>query len=400
MKRILQSILAIAAFGFGANAQNVNIPDADFKAFLIGNTAINTTNDTEITTVEASAFTGAMNLNGLIYNAHKNISDLTGIEAFTELTSLTCQYLKVTTVDISSNTKLQKFNCSQNQITAIDVSKNINLTDLAVSHNTLTSLDVSNNIKLTQLSCDFNQLTSLDVSKCVELEKLATQINKLSSLDVSKNPKLELLHCASNMISSLDLSNNVKLSDLQCQNLQLTALDVSKHIDLTYLGCGGNQITKLDLSNNVKLIDVNCYKNALTQLNMANGNNTEIFNKFNATKNPDLKCIQVDDASYSTTNWTKIDEGASFNVDCVYVGIDRQVNNIDLSIYPNPATSQITVDTGEKIESIAILTVMAKTVKTIVPTNNTIDISGLTKGVYFLQIQTEKGLVSKRFMKE
>jgi hypothetical protein len=37
---------------------------------------------------------------------------------------------------------------------------------------------------------------------------------------------------------------------------------------------------------------------------------------FDATNNPDLTCIQVDDAAYSTTNWTNIDATASFSTDC------------------------------------------------------------------------------------
>lgn len=61
-------------------AQNVNIPDANFKAALIANANINTNNDTEIQLTEATAYTGSISL----YN--KNIADLTGIEAFTGIT--------------------------------------------------------------------------------------------------------------------------------------------------------------------------------------------------------------------------------------------------------------------------------------------------------------------------
>ena len=41
--------------GFG---QNVNIPDTNFKAFLVGDTAINTNGDTEIQVSEANIFSG------------------------------------------------------------------------------------------------------------------------------------------------------------------------------------------------------------------------------------------------------------------------------------------------------------------------------------------------------
>jgi len=57
-------------------AQNVDIPDVNFKAVLVGNTIININNDGEIQMSEAAAF------NGEIYAGNINISDMTGIESF------------------------------------------------------------------------------------------------------------------------------------------------------------------------------------------------------------------------------------------------------------------------------------------------------------------------------
>ncbi|MGB1019450.1 MAG: hypothetical protein ACPGVH_10260, partial [Chitinophagales bacterium] len=57
----------------------VTIPDANFKAYLVGNALINTNGNTEIECSEASAFSGTMNCGNL------SISDLTGIESFTAL---------------------------------------------------------------------------------------------------------------------------------------------------------------------------------------------------------------------------------------------------------------------------------------------------------------------------
>ena len=65
-------------------SQIVNIPDLNFKAYLVGNSAINTNSDSEIQVSEATAFTGTINCNAL------GISNLTGIEAFTNITKLFC----------------------------------------------------------------------------------------------------------------------------------------------------------------------------------------------------------------------------------------------------------------------------------------------------------------------
>ena len=106
MKKLLLILLALPLIGFG---QNVNIPDANFKAYLLGNTAINTNGDTEIQVSEASAF------NGEIYCVGLNISNLTGIEAFTALTKLYCSGNQLTSLNVSQNTALTYLYCNGNK---------------------------------------------------------------------------------------------------------------------------------------------------------------------------------------------------------------------------------------------------------------------------------------------
>ncbi len=155
------------------------------------------------------------------------------------------------------------------------------LTDLRCAANQLTSLDVSNNNALTSLDCDSNQLTSLDVSN---------------------NAALVDLQCGGNSLGILDVSNNTALAGLQCTSNQLTSLDVSNNNALTYLHFANNQLTSIDVTNNTALASLDCNSNQLTSLDVRNGNNTN-FTLFNATNNPDLTCIFVDDVSYSTANW-------------------------------------------------------------------------------------------------
>ena len=97
MKKILSLLLCLPFIGFG---QNVYIPDANFKTYLVGNTAINTNGDNEIQLSEATIFNGSINC----YS--QNISDLTGIEAFTNLNSLNVNNNQLTSLDLSNNTAL------------------------------------------------------------------------------------------------------------------------------------------------------------------------------------------------------------------------------------------------------------------------------------------------------
>ena len=266
MKKLLLILLCAPIMSFG---QNVYIPDANFKNYLVNNTAINTNGDSEIQVTEASAFTGIINCYDL------SISDLIGIEAFTALTYLNCGYNQLTSLDVTQNTALEVLECYSNQ---------------------LTSLDVSQNTALYRLKCDDNQLTSLDVSNNTALESLDCDANQLTSLDVSQNTALKILGCTVNQLTSLDVSNNTALEGLNCDANQLTSLDVSQNTALIILGCIVNQ---------------------LTCLNVANGNNINLV-VFDAENNPNLTCIQVDDAVWSSANWTggNIDSQIYFSANC------------------------------------------------------------------------------------
>ena len=277
-------------------AQNVTIPDANFKGYLVGEPAINTNGDSEIQLSEAAAFSGGISCDDM------NISDLTGIEEFTALTSLDC----------SNNTP---------QATLLmDVSQNTALTTLKCRGNMLISLDVSNNTALTTLGCEWNYLTSLDVSQNTALTDLWCKYNQLSSLDVSQNTALTTLICHNNpTMTSLDVSNNTALTGLYCGTNSITFLDVSNNTALTSLGCASNNLTSLNVSNNAALIWLDCKYNQLECLNIKNGNNVNlifVISYFSAFGNYNLACIEVDDEVWAAANLTDIEPTSSFSTNC------------------------------------------------------------------------------------
>ena len=89
---------------------------------------------------------------------------------------------------------------------------------------------------------------------------------------------------------------------------------------LTYLQCQDNQLTSLDINQNTALIALNCGNNQLISLDVRNGNNINMdlqgWSYFSSENNPNLTCIDVDDASWSTTNWTNIDPQHYFSNNC------------------------------------------------------------------------------------
>lgn len=205
------------------NAQVVNIPDANFKAYLIGNLAINTNGDGDIQVSEATAFTGPINC----YT--KNIADLTGIEAFVNLKGLYCGDNPLTGIDLSNNTALEILSCYSDGLTSLDVSHNIAMKELYCWGNQLASLDVRGNLALLQLGCNENQLVNLDVSQNTSLTTLSCNSNQLIRLDVSKDTALTSLYCNDNLLTTLNLKNgkNAALKTVEMQNnLNLTCIQV------------------------------------------------------------------------------------------------------------------------------------------------------------------------------
>jgi len=281
------------------------------------------------------------------------------------LITLYCYDNQLTSLDVSANTALEILNCNSNQLTSLDVSNNAALTALSCQFNQLTSLDVNANPALEFLYCYTNQLTSVDVSLNNALTELDFGKNQLTSLDVSNNTALTILYCDFNQLISLDVSNNTALEFLYCFDNQLTSLDVSANTALELLNCYKNQLTSLDVSNNAALTALFCYTNQLTSLDVRNGNNTNL-SPFNSTSNPNLNCIYVDDASYSTANWINIDPASTFvnnEAECA-LSMGDNVFELDMTIYPNPTANYLFIEGNVNPVSIYIYNLLGAKVIT------------------------------------
>ncbi len=346
MKTIF-TFLALA-ISFTISAQNINIPDANFKAYLVGNPLINTNGDGEIQLSEATNFTGEINC----YD--RAISDLTGIETFT---------------------KIKKLDCEINKLAFLDISKNIELESLDCSNNKLTSLDVTKNVNLKILDAYDNKLTSLDVSKNILLQELYLMENKLSELNLDNNVNLKLLDVIGNYsLRILKLQNNIKLQKLYCSNCQLFELDLRSNTDLNNILCGANDLFSLLLNN---------------------GQNSKITG-FDSTNNPNLNCIQVDDVVYSTTNWPDKDSWAIYSTNCS-LGVN-ETKKTSIQIYPNPVKEKFIINTNEKIEIVEIYSQTGQLLKT--AKSKEINISNFPKGNYILKVKTDKDNITQKIIKE
>tara|TARA_R110001592_G_scaffold95159_1_gene274431 strand:+ start:4227 stop:6608 length:2382 start_codon:yes stop_codon:yes gene_type:complete len=81
------------------------------------------------------------------------------------------------------------------------------------------------------------------------------------------------------------------------------------------------------------------------------------------------------------------------------VGIQK-FNNIRMNISPNPTRDLLKITTADKIEQVTIYNINGSLVKTIQQNNNTINVSELSKGMYFLMVKTNNGIIQAKFVKE
>jgi hypothetical protein len=93
----------------------------------------------------------------------------------------------------------------------------------------------------------------------------------------------------------------------------------------------GNQLSSLNLVKNTALTGLVCDNNQLTSLELRNGNNIN-FIYFFTIGNPNLYCIDVDDAVWSTANWAigwpfGFDPQHYFSNNCPPSAIEEQTSN-------------------------------------------------------------------------
>ena len=335
MKKIyLALILLICTVQLEAQ-QTTAIPDSNFEQAIIDL-------GYDIGTPDGFVLTDSIKKVKGIWLNYKNVSDLTGIQDFAELTQLGCDYNNLSTLDISKCTNLKRISCISNKLNSINLPNSIE--DIILTNNLLKEIDISKCIGLIHLQIDNNSLSTINLKNNINLGLLLCNNNILKNLDLSTNNKLYYVKCGNNLLTSLEVSGKDSLFDFECNNNNLTFLSVTNnHIlggitctnnklininisgcsALTDLGCENNNLNTLDISQLSKLEDLRCNNNFLNSLdchnnshlkwlfcnnnnlnylNIKNGNNINI-QRIESHNNPNLKCIIVDNQWNSISYW-------------------------------------------------------------------------------------------------
>lgn len=201
------------------------------------------------------------------------ITDLTGIEGFVNLTLLSAANQEIETIDLSFNTKLDTICLLGNRLTNIDLSKNTNLVFVDLqsnefdSNSTISGLENASNLK--DLDLSWNYLEGFSIHN-ESLEVLHISHNDLRTIDTHGAINLNHIYMPSNELETVDFSTNKSLETLLIAGNKLRSIDLENNPVLTHLYISGNILTHLDVSNNKALIDLRI------------------------NDNPDLSCIKID----------------------------------------------------------------------------------------------------------
>ncbi len=185
----LYFLLTLFSVVFTSKGQIITIPDANFKAKLLAASptsgialnssniqiTIDTNGDSEIQESEAL----------LVFSidlSWSNISDLTGIEYFTNLTNLRAPGNQLTTFSSNGLSNLTVLTLFGNNLTSVSLSNLSSLTELVLSDNQLTSISLTGLTSLWGIFLNYNNLTSIDLTGLTNLQQIQVSNNQLSSI--------------------------------------------------------------------------------------------------------------------------------------------------------------------------------------------------------------------------
>ena len=329
----------------------------------------------------------------------EHIFSLEGLDEFINLKDLRCMGNSITEIDVSTHILLETLSCSSNPINELDVSNNPNLISLQCSGTNITNLDVTNNVELAFLDMRGNNITDINLGQNINLGSLDFSYCQISLIDLSNNILMWRLYCSHNLLTSLDVSNNIDLWELSCHNNLLTSINLGEISNLNFIMAANNLITSLDLSNNSQLKSIRVFSNNLASLNLKNNNNANITT-LSAGFNDNLYCIDVDNENEAPYPGWHVEPQVVFSEDCT-LGIEDKLTT-QITLYPNPVKDLLKIDNigSYEITSIKLYDLLGKLVLVEGNDFNQLDLSNLNSGLFFVEIETELGVLTKKVIKE
>jgi len=365
----------------------IYVPDDAFEAYLEAEFADNIIPDGS-TTDEYITFKDINTVTDIDFNspnlapATTSVKDLTGIKAFTALRYLIARNNDITgDVDLSGLSSLSKIYIDENpNLTGLNFTGCSSLQQVKASKCNLSDLDLST--------------TTLNTINVDELTDVDVDTNNLNELNISGHTGIDYLDFGTNAnVTSIDISLLTKLTLLRFQKCDITGdLDISANSTLGQLAAYDNDnLTSIDLGSIP-------YTN---------------FTYFKTNSSSLLTCIYTDTPSaYEIGGSLQLAIGSSYSVDNYtnFVLDESACNTLSIegfkqsgvNIFPNPSRNNLVVSISDNA-TYHFNNINGQTLKQgrLSKGENTIKISNLSNGLYFLNITTDNGkMLIKKIVKQ
>ena len=259
--KLFYTIIFCLFFSYQSVAQTTTITDANFEQELI-NQGIDTNGlNGNILDTDAQAVTS-------LTLAGTTISDITGVEAFINLTDLDLGDNPVVSVDLSALNLLVSFTTDKNDaLTTLDLSQNLLLETIWMESDLFTAgeapitvIDLSNNTNLVDIEIDgFRNVTDLILPVTPTLTDIYLRYLADISLDFSLLDGLEDLNIGGSAVSGVTITlPNVYtvLQTLRISSIDIPTIDISNYINLQSIYFWGTYVENLYLPSSTTLTDI------------------------------------------------------------------------------------------------------------------------------------------------
>ncbi|MBO6186671.1 MAG: T9SS type A sorting domain-containing protein [Chryseobacterium sp.] len=352
MKKIYLVIFLIMCIV--SNAQIVNIPDANFKAYLLSaNTTnyialdannnpivINSNGDNEIQLSEAS-LVKTLDISGSSSTVGSQIGSIVGIKSFVNVSKLSVQDISnnsFTFFDVSGMTSLTDLFATGYYISGFNVDNCTSLTKISIYGGNFQTLTL-NVPSLTNLSI-VSDLTSLNFQGCPNIKFLTLENIRLNTINLNGIANLEEVKINYGipwLNNTINISNNPHLKKLNFYGSNVQSLTVSNNPLLTDITSNyTTSVPIVTITNNAILKNISLVDSSITNLTLTGSPLLETFDvegnsltNINLTGFPVLKTVKCSDNQLTSINLSS--NPLVMYLDCSY-------NNLQIINFKNGGT--------------------------------------------------------------
>ncbi len=234
--------------------------------------------------------------------------------------------------------------------------------------------------------------------------------------DVNFKAKLIANGVDTNNDSEIQISEAQVSTALDLRFSSISSLEGIQYFStLNYLDCSNNLLTDLNIcgtavyfvicDNNPNLTTISIKNNVVSMLLFGD----PILNPLVFFNLPSLQSICYDEGELEAIqfdlNTQNMNLSTSCNANCTSLNIQNQKETVNVVLVPNPVTNTVNINvaSGVNLQSIAIYNTLGQLVKTLagseLSSSSSIDVTALKTGTYIMEINSNFGKTTKKFVK-